>query len=65
VILSQAKRWEGKVKKTYIPKPKKLIDFNRGTTAGWTRYMQANPGYATMVLRGQSLIDVQNSMIWK
>lgn len=63
--LSSAKRWEGKILKTYIPKPKKLIDFNRGTTAGWMRYMRANPIYAAMVTRGQSLTAYSQSMVWK
>lgn len=55
VILSQAKRWEGKILKTYIPKPKKLIDFNRGTTTGWMWYMRENPGYAAPILKGKSI----------
>ena len=62
VILSQAKRWEGKVLKTYTPKPKKLIDWNRGTAAGWMRYMLATPGYAEGVIGGKSLAEVSKSI---
>jgi hypothetical protein len=60
--LSQAKRWEGKVKKTYIPKPKKFIDWNRGTAAGWMAYMLAIPGYAEGVIGGKTLAEVSKSI---
>lgn len=36
----------------------------RDTPERWMAYMEKNLGYAAMVTRGQSLADVQKSMIW-
>lgn len=37
----------------------------RDTPERWLAYMEKNPGYAAMVLRGQSLDEVSQSMVWK
>lgn len=36
----------------------------RDTVERWMAYMVKNPGYAAMVTRGRSLVDVSRSMIW-
>jgi len=37
---------------------------HRDTLQSWTKYMVKNPGYAAMVLRGQSMESVSKSINW-
>lgn len=46
---------KGKVKKTYIPKPKKLGDMNRGTSEGLKKYLELRPIYAADLLKGKTI----------